>query len=255
MTARATRQVTSILRAMSRAALCLLVSLASAASLGCDKPSDGGSPSSSAAKAASPAPTQTASAAEPAPPPPDDLKVAELQKALKCPAEPKSGPCKVLVAFAACKEWNAVSPAGDARYLGRAFIVEGAKTTEQITVVRSKRVPTSEIAAGQLPVKIAITDIPKEEGAAFDQAERAIRAFERNDVPPRSNPTLEYIKKRSEWSDAHASRTVSGQVFVSTAGGAYLCQGPRQQLVVVQRSGRVGADGDGLFAELWATTW
>jgi hypothetical protein len=196
-----------------------------------------------------------ASAAEPPPPAPDDLDLAALQKALKCPAEPKSGPCKVLVSFAACKPWNAVSPSGDARYLGRAYIVEGAKTTEQITVVRSKRVPSSEVASGQLPVKIAIADIPKEEGAAFDQAERAIRAFERSDVPPRSNPTLEYIKKRADWPEAHAAKTVSGQVLVNTGGGAYICQGPRQQLVVVQKSGAAGAGGDGLFAELWATTW
>lgn len=240
---------------MTRAALVLLVTLLPAATLSCDKPAGGDAAASSAAPTASASPTPTQASPDPPPRPPDDLDIATIKKALKCPAEPKSGPCKVLASFAACKEWNAVSPAGDSRYLGRAYIVEGAKTSEQITVVRSKRVPTSEIAAGQLPVKIAITDIPKEEGAAFDQAERAIRAFERNDVPPRSNPTLEYIKKRSEWSDSHASRTVSGQVFVSTAGGAYLCQGPRQQLVVVQRSGKAGADADGLFAELWATSW
>ena len=240
---------------MSRAALYLLVPLVSAVALGCDKPSGGGATASSAAPTASASPSPTQAAAEPPPPAPDDLNVAALQKTLKCPAEPKSGPCKVLAAFAACKEWNAISPSGDARYLGRAYLVEGAKTTEQIAVVRSKRVPSQEVAPGQLAVKIAIADVPKEEGAAFDQAERAIRAFERNDVPPRSNPTLEYIKKRSEWPDAHAARTVSGQVLVNTGGGAYICQGARQQLVVVQRSGRVGADGDGLFAELWATTW
>lgn len=240
---------------MSRAPLYLLVTLVSVASLHCDKPSGQGAPSTSAAPTASASPAPTASVAEPPPPPPDDLDLAALQKALKCPAEPKSGPCKVLASFAACKEWNAISPSGDARYLGRAHIVEGGKTTEQITVVRSKRVPSQEVAPGQLPVKIAITDIPKEEGAAFDQAERAIRAFERSDVPPRSNPTLEYIKKRTEWPEAHAAKTASGQVLVNTGGGAYLCQGPRQQLVVVKKSERVGADADGLFAELWPTTW
>jgi hypothetical protein len=161
----------------------------------------------------------------------------------------------VLAAFAGCKEWNAVSPSGDARWLGKAYIVEGSKTSEQITLVRSKRVPSTEVAPGQLPVKISITDLPKEEGAAYDQAERAIRAFERNDVPPRSNPTLEYIKKRSEWPEAHAARTVSGQVLVNTGGGAYVCQGARQQLVVVQKAEAAGGGGDGLYAELWATTW
>jgi hypothetical protein len=224
--------------------------------MGCEKPSGGGAPSSSSSAQASAAPAAQAppTSTAPASPPPDDLDVAALQKALKCPPDPKSGACRVLSQFATCKEWSAASPSGDARWLGRGYVVEGAKTSEQILMVRSKRVPSSEVAPGQLPVKVAITDLPKEEGAAFDQAERAIRSYERSDVPPRSNPTLEYIKKRADWPDEHAARTKSGQVFVNKGGGAYACQGAKQQLLVIQRSGGSGS-GDGVYAELWATTW
>jgi hypothetical protein len=244
---------------MCRTALPLLVALVLSAATGCEKPGSpsGGGTSASATASASAVPSALppASAMEPAPPPPDDLNVAALQKALKCPADPKTGPCRVLAAFATCKEWNAVSPSGDGRWLGRGYGVEGAKTSEQFTIVRSKRVPSAEVARGQLPVKIAITDVPKEEAAAFDQAERAIRAYERSDVPPRSNPTIEYIKKRADWPEEHASRTKGGQVFVNQGGGAFACQGAKQQLLVIQRSSSAGDGGDGLYAELWATTW
>lgn len=224
----------------------------------CDKTPEGGAAAGSAsalssAKAPEPEPT----ANTPPPPVPDDLNVAALQKALKCNADSKHLPCRVLNTFASsCTPWNAVSPSGDARFLGRAEIVEGGKTSSQIVILRSKRVPSAEVGPGQLPVKIALTDLPKEEGAAFDQAERAIRAFERGDVPQRANPTMEYIKKRSDWPEEHAAKTVSGQVLANIGGGVFVCQGPKQKLVAVRLpSSSASASGDGLYAEMFATSW
>jgi hypothetical protein len=188
-------------------------------------------------------------------PPPDDLDVAGLQKALKCAGNAKSGPCRVLAQFATCKEWNPVSPSGDARWIGQGFVVEGAKTTEIFSILRAKRVPTSEIGAGQLPVKIGLAELAKEEGTPYDQAGRAVRSYERGDIPPRSSPTLEYLKKRESWPDAHAVRTVGGQVYAITKAGTFACLGPKQQLYVVQRSSTIGSSGDGVYAELWATSW
>jgi hypothetical protein len=192
--------------------------------------------------------------APPAPAPPD-LDVSAQQRTLKC-GDTKSGACGVLAKMAICGAWNPVVPSGDGRWIGRGWLIEGAKTTDQITVARARRVPTSEVGPGQLGVRIAVAELPRQEGAAFDQADRAIRAYERADVPPRSSPTLEYLKRRTDWSEASALVTASGgHVYALTTNGTYLCQGPSRSLLVFERAGTRGAGADGLYAELWPTSW
>jgi hypothetical protein len=183
--------------------------------------------------------------------------VASLQKALKCPAAVKigAGPCGVLAGFAACSTFSATIPGGDGRWMGRGYAVEHGKQTDQFTLLRLLKVPAAEVGPGQLPIKIAIADIPKDQDAAHNQAERAIRAFERQDVPNRGNTAVEYVKARSSWTGAAATRTKGGQVYVITAGGAFICQGSRQQLFMIDRDKLGTATGDGLYAELWATSW
>jgi hypothetical protein len=248
---------------MLRPALFAIAALALSAAAGCDNPSasSGSAPSASGSSSSPSASASAVTTAPPAPaqpagPPPDDLDVTALQKALKCVPDSKLGPCRVLEKFTSCnKDWNPVSPSGDARWIGRGFVVESGKTTEIISMVRSKRVPTSEIVPGQLPVKIGIAELEKEEGPAFDQAGRAIRAMERGDVAPRTSPTLEHIKKRESWPESFTSRTAGGQVYAITQGGTFVCQGKKQQLLVVQRSSTRSSSGDGLYAELYPTSW
>jgi hypothetical protein len=220
--------------------------------LGCDPPAP--APAVSSASSLSPAPSASSVSAAPAAVL-LDLDVASLQKTLKCGGDATSGACGVLTKFASCTEWNPISPSGDGRWLGRGWAVEGAKVTEQFALVRSRRVPTSEVAAGQIGVKIAITDLPKQESSAFEHADRAIRAFERNDVPPRSSPTLEYVKQRTDWPEAFAMRTSGKHVYAIAANGTYYCQGQNRTLLVVQRAATRGSNGDGLYAELWPTSW
>lgn len=238
---------------MRRPALAVLVVLVLPA---CDPPSSAPavSASVSASASAGPAPAAVSALATPAPVPPD-LDVAAQQRALKCGGDTKSGACGVLAKMATCAAWNPVVPSGDGRWIGRGWLVEGAKTTDQITLARARRVPTSEVGPGQIGVRIAIADLPKQEGAAFDQADRAIRAYERADVPPRSSPTVEYLKKRTDWSEASALHTVGGQVYALTTNGTYLCQGPSRSVLVFERAGTRSGSADGLYAELWPTSW
>jgi hypothetical protein len=219
---------------------------------GCDAPTAAPAASASAIAAPAPPPPPQTAAAPPAPP---DVDVAQIQKALKCGGDARSGVCGVLAKMASCKAWDPIVPSGDGRWLGRGWVVEGAKTTDQVTMLRARRVPTSEVGPGQLGVRIAIADLPKQEGAAFEQADRALRALERADVPPKSSPTLEYVKQRTQWSEAAALRTAGGQVYALTSGGAYLCQSPGRAVLVAQRDPAHGASGDGLYAELWPTSW
>jgi hypothetical protein len=210
-------------------------------------------PSAAPAASASAAPPPPPAASAPAAPPPPDLDVGALQKALKCGGDAKSGACGVLAKMASCTAWDPIVPSGDGRWLGHGWLVEGAATTDQLTVMRARRVPTGEVGPGQIGVRIAVADLPKQEGDAFEHADRALRAFERQDVPPKSSPTLEYLKKRTEWPEASAMRTTGGQVYALTQNGTYLCQGPRRTVLVAQRGASHG--GDGLYAELWPTSW
>lgn len=236
---------------MRRPALALLISALLLPA--CDPPSSGGSasaaPSASAPPAAPPAPTAEAM------PPPDDLDVASLQKALKCATDAKSGPCGVLAKYTTCTAWNAVSPSGDSRYVGRGTVVEGAKSTESVVVVRARRVPLNEVGPGQLPVKIGVGEITKEDGSAFDQAGQTIRSYERSDAPGKSNATVEYLKKRTQWTEAFANKTAGGQVYGIMRAGTFLCQGARQSVLMVQKAGSRTSSADGLYAELWPASW
>ena len=188
-------------------------------------------------------------------PAPDDLDVASLQKALKCAATAKEGACGILAKYATCTKWSGESPSGDARYVGRGTTVEGAKSTESVVVLRAKRAPMSEVGPGQLTMKFGFGEIVKDDGSAFDQAAQTIRSFKRGDTPGKSNTTIEYLKKRADWTEAFANKTVGGQVYAIMKAGTYLCQGARQSVLMVQKAATRSASADGVYAELWPATW
>ena len=118
--------------------------------------------------------------------------------------------------------------------------------------MRSKRVPTSDVGAGLLPVKIGLASIAKAD-AMFEQGERAVRTFERHDVPAKSNTAVTHLKQLDTWNESSAQRTKSGQVMFVGDGEGWVCQGPKQQLFLVKRA-RAGS-ADGVYAELWPATW
>jgi hypothetical protein len=225
--------------------------------VGCDSsPGTSGAAATTAATAtAAPSQTPSPAATEPPPPPPADLDVAALQKALGCAANAKSGPCAVLAGFAGCKAWSAEAPSGDGRWLGRGFEVEGKKTTDVVAVLRARRVPTTEVGPGQLPARVALGTIDKSEGAAFSEAERAIRALERSDVPPKGNAAIAHLKGMTQWSEAFVTRTEGGQVYGLAHGGLFVCEGPKRELHVVRRAATRAGNGEGLYATLWAALW
>lgn len=226
--------------------LLIVLALALAA---CEKPT--ASPAASASAAPPPPPTPTAAAPAPAPP---DLDLAAVQKALKCGGE-RTGACGVLAKIATCTAWNPIVPSGDGRWLGHGWLVEGGKTTDHLTLVRARRVPTNDVGPGQLGARISVTELGKQEGQAYEQADRVIRIFERSDTPPRSSPTLEHVKQRADWPESFAMRTAGGQVYALTQNGTYLCEGAKRTVLLVQRGSSHGASADGLYAEVWPTSW
>lgn len=225
----------------------------------CDSgPGAGGAPASTASATATTGgsgPSPSVTSADPAPPPPADLDVAALQKALACGANAKTGPCAVLAGFAACKPWSAEAPSGDGRWLGRGFEVEGKKTTEQVTALRARRVAANEVGPGQLPTRIGLGVIEKDLGSPFSEAERAIKALERSDVPPKGSAAISHLKGMTQWSEAFVTRTVGGQVYGLAHAGLFVCEGSRRELHVVRRASTRAGTGDGLYATVWAAAW
>lgn len=225
--------------------------LLAVAAAACDKPGSSAAPSASASAEVAAAPTP--SQAEPPPPPPDDLDVDAARAALKCPSGATTGACGVLAAFASCTAWDPVVPSGDGRWLGRATIVDSGKPREGVAMLRARRVPSAEVAPGQLLAKLALVELPRDDDA-FAQADKAIRALERADVPARGNAAIDRLKTRTEWPEAFAAKTAKGEVYAGREGGLYACQGPKRQVFVVERAG-AKTSGDGLYAELWPATW
>jgi hypothetical protein len=215
----------------------------------------GPAPQSSSVPALPSAVSTTPPALDTVPTAPADLDIKGLQKQLACPAEPKNGPCSVLASFGSCIQWNASTPSGDGRWIGKGYRVEGAKTSDEFVVFRARRMPQNEVGPGQLPLKIGIADISKADGAAFEQADKAIRQFARHDVPPRGNAAVEFLKRKDTWPEGFVNRTAGGQVYVVLEGGAFVCQGTHQQLIVVHRASTRGAKADGLYAEVWPSSW
>lgn len=185
---------------------------------------------------------------------PEPLDVAALIKALKC--RPKApGPCAVLRAFQQCIAFNPVTASGDGRWLGRSFITKDGSFVDEFGVLRSRRVGTSEVAPGQLPAKIAFDRIPDDRGAERRHAVKALRAFNRGDIPTRTNQAVRYLKARNDWSEHYAMQAGKNQVYVQTDNGTYLCARNDQRLLVVQRRGAAATSTDGTYATLWPVSW
>jgi hypothetical protein len=185
----------------------------------------------------------------------EKLDVAALQKALKCPPPSKKtleGPCGVLAEFKECVEWSPVTQSGDGRWLGRGYRTKNGAFVEELTMLRSKRIPLAE-AGGGLPAKIGIEAFP--DGPDREAAEKALHAYERGDVTVPGNAAVRYLKERREWADAPVMGSDENQVFVSTGGGAHLCMTKTQRLLVVLPSLERSHPADGLYATMYGVSW
>jgi hypothetical protein len=218
---------------------------------------DHGAPTKSAPDAAPAAPSASASAPELPAPTVADLDVAALSKALRCAAGAEGGACRVLDAMRRCHAWSATTPSGEGRYIGRGWVVQDGSSSDEITIVRAHTAARSELASWMLPLKMAIARIPPDAGPAFAQATKAIDAYARHDVPKVKNAAVDFLKQKSDWpAEVPAVRTTGVMVQTFSGRPAFLCEGPDQQLVLVQpHAGAANTNGNGLYVELWAASW
>jgi hypothetical protein len=231
----------------------VVASIAALSTACSDKAVPGAKASASATASAAPAPTAPAAPRAL----PDDLPLEPLREALACAkVEPDKakGLCRVLALAGTCKPWSGLAQSGEGRYLGRAYTVAGPKREERLVIVRTRTVPLVDVGPGELNAKIAIALVPKDD-AQLGNAERAIKAYERFDVPPKANPAVAWVKAYDGFEDLPAMRTTSGKVLVLDDAHAMLCEGDNQRLFLVHPAGPTGKKGDGVYAELWPVSW
>ena len=205
------------------------------------------SATASSREAAPERPTQAALAK------PEKLDVAALKASFKCGKA--SGPCEVLEEWKDCGPLNPVTQSGDGRWMGKGYLVKNGAFIEEVSLVRSKAVPTSRVGLGALPAIVAVDAIPDDRAGERSNAEKAIAAFERGDVPLPTNTAIRYVKERTEWSDAPVMAAEDNQLYVATGSGAYLCARSKQRMLLVRRSPSRSHAGDGVYAVLWPVSW
>ncbi len=241
-----------MLRAMRIRAFVLLPALATLLPA-CDK----GAPS------AAPDAAPVASVSVPPPPPPrprpTDMDVPQAREPLKCAAGGKRPVCQVLDEFEKADAWNLETIRGvDARYFGQATVVEKGQPRTAWYFMVVKKVPTNDVPAGDLPIKIAIRELDSTLGAENTQAPKLLRALEHDDTVNKGNSTSQYVKTYapSNWDGANV--TAGPSTILHTQGGMFVREGKKRQLHVVHFSavGLGGAvSGDGVYATLYPVSW
>lgn len=216
-----------------------------------DPPKPTPAPSAETARASAAKPTASA---EKTVPPPEPLDVEALKKSLKC-GKGGHGPCEVLQDFEDCLPFDPVTQSGDGRWLGQGYVVKKSAFVEELTLLRSRRVPTAEVGPGQLGAKIALGNIPDDRVAERRHAEVAVRAFRRGDVTKRTNAAVDYIKERQDWQEAFSMKAKDNQIYIAAMAGGFLCSKDKQRLLLVQKSGDREHGADGVYAELWPISW
>jgi hypothetical protein len=223
--------------------------------LGCDEPVEPAAPSATV-------PTASASTATPAvsaPPPvskPPPLDLAALKKALRCGGAAGDGPCPVLDSFEKCREkWSPISQSGDGRWFGEGALVNQGAFVNDYFMLRTRRVPLDEVAAGALGVKVALDKLP-DNPEVRSAAGPAWRALARSDIPKKGNRAIQFIDEYDKWSESFAQQADDHQIFVADGAGAYLCADPKTQgLHVVRLSNTREHPADGIYATLYPISW
>ncbi len=222
-------------------------------------PSGERAPSAERAAAASSSPALGAVAATTAAAAPRRLPerrgVHALKRACKCTANSPAGPCEVLAAFAECAPWDPVTQSGDGRFMGEGYQVKKGAFVEEISLMRTRRAPTTELAAGELPARLAFDRVADDRAGEREHAKKAIAAFERGDVPKPNNTAIRYVKERTDWREAPALAAEHGEIFVAAKGGLHVCAQKGQRLAVIERASQREHEGDGVYAILHPVSW
>ncbi len=226
--------------------VCALSALA-----GCDKAATNKSAGPSAPSTVEPAPS--ASQPVPVPPAPADIQVEALLEELKCA---KAGPkqaCRVIKEFAQAQRFTAQPPSGEGRWVGQAYTVDKGVEKKKESILWAKRVPTSQVGPGDLPVKVGYEFFPD---YLDSHAEKLVRALSRGDPPSPKNQAFPFVQKVVPGKQRVIVNTNGQSVHVTSEESIYIRAKAPRGVYLVNPSNATGASsGDGMYAELWLADW
>jgi hypothetical protein len=240
-----------MLGAAMRISALLFLSAALVVTTGCDKPAPGGP--TDAAPAATPKPEPV-----PARPRPEDLDVSGIREPLKCAPNAKKPVCTVLSEFEKADAWNLDTIRGtDARYFGQVTVIEKGQTRTPFVFLIVKKVPTNDVAPGDLAIKVALREVDASLEKENTHAPKLLRALERDDVGSRYNAAADYLKTYapSNWDGAVV--TAGPSTLLYSEGGVYVRETKTRRLQVVKLSAVTHdvTPGDGMYGMLHPVSW
>jgi hypothetical protein len=218
----------------------------------CSKPRSDSRPVASAAVSAS-EPAAIASAPTPAVAhaAPPDLDVAALEKKLGCSGKKGHQACRLLADFARAERWPADPPSGHGRWVGNAIKIEKGAEKRVLLIFYAERVPTAQVAAGDLPVKIGTGSMPDE---LETHGTKLVNILSRGDVPTKKNHAAPFVDDFVPRESQGAINTTGRSVRLIT-DNVFIRQGNRKLYYVETKTGGSDEPGDGVYAELWLASW
>ncbi|MBI5533913.1 MAG: hypothetical protein HY898_14420 [Deltaproteobacteria bacterium] len=220
--------------------------------LGCGKGQTPAPVDAAPAASASAAPTQPFVAR------PEDIDVARVRDPLKCTPASKKPVCMTLNDFEKADAWNLETIRGaDARYFGQGTFIEKGVSRDAYVFLIAKRVPTNDVAAGDLPLKVAVRELDASLKAENTHAVKLMRALQQDDAFAKTNATVMYLKTYAPSSWDGANVTTGPSTILHSQGGVFVRESKNRRLYAV-RLAPMAPDttpGDGMYATLYPVSW
>ena len=197
----------------------------------------------------------TAPAEQPAPPPPPaprDVDAKAVLSNLDCPSTTLKNVCRLMEQFDTAGEWSWRKPAGEARWIGRAYRVEQGRESESLLLLWAGVIPTAQAGPGELPMAVGTGTVPDR---LASHGEKLLLARSRGHNPSLKNqarPFVDSFKPTKTWRAMKSSGT---SIVPIAAKATYVREKERRVYFIQLDEQQSARPGDGLYAEMWIATW
>ena len=197
-------------------------------------------------------PPPLATVAEPPRPAPADITLDPYLRDLKCGKAAKGDTCRILTEFAEAKRWVFNKPAGEARWVGSAFVREKGVEKKQLLILWAKRMPTAQVGPGDLPIKVGTGTLDSE---LVEHGFKMVRSLSQGDQPSKHNQARSKVEEFVPTIQRGAVATSGASVRLIAEDTVYLRQLDRKVLMFAPNLSSSATAGDGTYAEFWVSTW
>jgi hypothetical protein len=180
------------------------------------------------------------------------VDLAAFVKDLKCGDKATTESCRLLTEFRDAKTWNFKLPAGEGRWVGNAILREKGAEKKQLMILWAKRMPTAQVGAGDLPLKVGTGTLQQE---LLDHGFKMVRALSQGDQPSKRNQARPVIEAFVPGTQRGAVATQGPSVRLISEEPVYIRQQGRKVLLFSPNLSQGAKTGDGTYAELWLSNW